>query len=241
MPPTEKIATVLCNNPLLVDEYVFAPPQRHELEAIGNVAKALSLPLSVRTQWSMPTRQEWVTKPFQHRIAIAKAILQTESAISSVESLSGHSLSTTAALGDMESTLSQLSSENELTIKMDMQNLELKLDSLSRFCRQQKLISLPLESVRSAGEVLHLFSALNVTLAHVHEAVISLRSMSTSHLTSTLLSVDSSKAAVEFSNALLLATTLDLAEASMFSCEQRFEEFSAVLRGLVNSIAVVRA
>ena len=245
MPPTEKSATVLCYDPLLSDEPHFSPSQRHELESAGSVTKASSIHLNLPRRNAFHAKEAVPVAPssIHQRIAIAKTIFLTESAINAAESLGGSQLSTStlSEIVDMESTLRLMSSETEHIVKADMQNLESKLDALARFCRQQKLVSLPFESVRSAGGTLHLFAALNESLTHVHAVLDSLKSMSSSDLTSQLMLVDSRKAALEFSSALLLKTTLDLAETSMSTSEQRFEELSLELAGLVNSLAIDRA
>lgn len=229
-------ATVLCREPVPTDEHTFDPPQRIELESAGAMTRSSQLRTAQsnvstlhQLSCSLPSSR------VEGRLSFCKLLFLSERVIREVESIAGaHQISTPSAVGDMEFTIAQLNQDVEHTTKSDIQNLETKIEILARTCRQQKLISLPLECVRAAGNNLQLFGTVNVVLRQLHETIMCLRSISGSNLAHGVLNLNASEASKLFSESLRLQSELESAEALTDATEERIGKFQLSLKEKMN-------
>jgi hypothetical protein len=222
---------VLCHEPPLSDETAFTSISvpRFECEASGCGVKCQTRlstlkPSTSSELQSSPHLTAHLRVPLSHELFLA------ERAVRRAENLVGshRNFDVLSAVNDMESTRDLLEDgEKEATVKCELQNLELKLDALSRLSRHQKLVSLPLESVRPAVNTLHLFVALNEVVAQLRSAVTSLSTMHNSSTSSRLICIDSQQAAAMYYEALRLNEIIGSVENSVESTETKLQGFFA--------------
>lgn len=227
---SDRASTVMCYDPVSTDDTpVFDAALRYECEAIGGVTK-VSSSHSVADSMYRGTHSRQMNSCAsvqQQYIPLCSAIILAEDVVSRVEMILGMSKNygVLDAIGDMEHTCETIMNEKEERVKTDIQALELKLDSLSRLCRQQKLVSLPLEAVRSATNTLHLFRALHTAAVQLQSAVISVREMCASTNASRILCVDSKEAAAKYAEALQVKLAMDKTESALSSTEAMLGSF----------------